>query len=371
MRPRVPSELRRGSVVAVHCAVPAYIRHHPDDNAGQVGAVSMGENSLRKAISVAVVVLMLAIVSGAWFLWQRSGAYGLNVLLRRGGSYWITVAADDARLSPAMRLALQPAIPQVTAGESAWKEVEAGFEVSEIPVVAGSQELDRLYLNRFDPARFRFIARNEPGGTKDIDQWEAALHPEGPGGTVLIVNGSYFGLKGEADTPLVSMGERLGPRDYDAKAGVWVANASGTHVVDLAGRDWRAVLDGAENAMVSYPLLIGDDGGNKVRAKSNWLANRTFIAEDRQGRIIVGSTKEAFFSLDRLATFLLKAGLDIKTALNLDGGPIAGLSVRSGSYRLKHYAWWEAQVTDGKISLLQAARDVPWGMPVVLTVERK
>lgn len=188
---------------------------------------------------------------------------------------------------------------------------------------------------------------------------------------MLIVNGSYFGLKGEADTPLVSMGERLGPRDYDAKAGVWVANALGTHVVDLAGRDWRAVLDGAENAMVSYPLLIGDDGGNKVRAKSNWLANRTFIAEDKQGRIIVGSTKEAFFSLDRLATFLLKAGLDIKTALNLDGGPIAGLSVRSGSYRLKHYAWWEAQVTDGKISLLQAARDVPWGMPVVLNVERR
>jgi hypothetical protein len=326
---------------------------------------------LRKAISIVIVLSMLALISGAWFLWQRNGAYGLNVLLRRGGSYWITVAADDARLSPSMRLALLPVIPDVTAGTSAWKEMEPGFEVREIPVATGGQEIDRLYLNRFDPVRFRFIARNEPGGTKDIDQWEAALHPQGAGGTVLIVNGSYFGLKGGADTPLVSMGERLGPRDYDAKAGAWVANASGTHVVDLAGRDWRAVLDGAENAMVSYPLLIGEDGRNAVRAKSNWLANRTFIAEDHQGRIIVGSTKEAFFSLDRLASFLLKAGLDIKTALNLDGGPIAGLSVRSASYRLKHYAWWEAQVTDGKVSLLQAPRDVPWGMPVVLTVERK
>ncbi|CDX40761.1 conserved exported hypothetical protein [Mesorhizobium sp. SOD10] len=326
---------------------------------------------MRKAISTVVILLLIVLISGAWFLWQRSGAYGLNVLLRRGGSYWITVAADDARLSPSMRLALQPAIPDVTAGAGAWKQVELGFEAREVPVVAGGQEVDRLYLNRFDPARFRFIARNEPGGTKDIDQWEAALHPGGQGGTVLIVNGSYFGLKGEADTPLVSMGERLGPRDYDAKAGAWVANASGTHVVGLAGRDWRAVLDGAENAMVSYPLLIGEDGGNAVRAKSNWLANRTFIAEDRQGRIIVGSTKDAFFSLDRLATFLLKTDLDIKTALNLDGGPIAGLSVRSGGYRLKHYARWEAQVAEGKVSLLQAPRDVAWGMPVVLTVERK
>ncbi|TPI37425.1 hypothetical protein FJ414_13815 [Mesorhizobium sp. B3-1-6] len=65
-------------------------------------------------------------------------------------------------------------------------------------------------------------------------------------------------------------------------------------------------------------------------AKSNWLANRTFIAEDGQGRIIVGSTKEAFFSLDRPATSLLKAGLDINTALNLDGGPIVGLSGAPG-----------------------------------------
>ncbi|TPN75981.1 hypothetical protein FJ987_24040 [Mesorhizobium sp. CU2] len=97
----------------------------------------------------------------------------------------------------------------------------------------------------------------------------------------------------------------------------------------------------------------------------------TFIAEDRQGRIVVGSSKDAFFSLDRLATFLLGAGLDIKTALNLDGGPVAGLSVRSGSYRLKHYTRWEAQVADGKVSLLQAPRDVPWGMPVVLTVGRR
>lgn len=270
-----------------------------------------------------------------------------------------------------MQLALKPAIPAVTAGAGAWNEVEPGFEVREIPVVAGADEIDRLYLYRFDPAKFRFVARNEPDGTKDIDQWEDAIRPDGTGGTVLIVNGSYFGLKGEADTPFVSMGARLGPREYDAKAGAWVTDPSGTHVVDLASRDWRAMLEGTENAMVSYPLLVGEDGRNNVRTKSNWLANRTFIAEDHQGRIIVGSTKDAFFSLDRLANFLLDAKLDLKTALNLDGGPIAGLSVRAGTYRFKHYARWEAQSVDGEVSLLQAPLDVPWGMPVVLTVERR
>ncbi|WP_235984311.1 phosphodiester glycosidase family protein [Mesorhizobium neociceri] len=326
---------------------------------------------MKKAISIAVVLSTLAVLSAVGYVWQKHGVYGLNVLLRRGGSYWVTVAPDDARLSPAMRLALKPEIPGVTAGASSWSETEPGFQVREIPVMAGDREIDRLYLNRFDPAKFGFVAHNEPSGAKDIDQWEAALDPDGACGTVLIVNGSYFGLKGEADTPFISKGDRLGPDEYDAKAGAWVANASGTQVVDLAGRDWRAVLENAENAMVSYPLLVGEDGRNNVRAKSNWLANRTFIAEDRQGRIIVGSTKDAFFSLDRLANFLLEAELELKTALNLDGGPIAGLSVRSGNYHLKHYARWEAQVVDGKVSLLQAPLDVAWGMPVVLTVERR
>ena len=326
---------------------------------------------MKKAISIVVVLSMLAVLSAIGYVWQRHGMYGINALLRRGGSYWIAVEPDDARLSPAMQLALKLEIPDVLAGASSWNELEPGFQVREIPVMAGDQEIDRLYLSRFDPARFRFVARNEPDGAKDIDQWEAALSPDGTRGTVLIVNGSYFGLKGEADTPFISMGARLGPGAYDAKAGVWVTNASGTHVVDLTGRDWRAVVENAENAMVSYPLLVGEDGRNNVRTKSNWLANRTFVAEDRQGRIIVGSTKDAFFSLDRLANFLLESDLELKTALNLDGGPIAGLSVRSGNHHRKHYAKWEAQVADGKVSLLQAPLDVPWGMPVVLTVERR
>ncbi len=327
---------------------------------------------MKKAISIVVVLSILAVLSAVGYIWQRHGEYGINVVLRRGGTYWVSVKPDDVRLSPAMQLALKPEIPAVTVGAAgAWNEVEPGFQVREIPVMAGDREIDRLYLNRFDPARFRFVARNEPSGAKDIDQWEAALKPEGAGGTVLIVNGSYFGLKGEADTPFVSMGTRLGPDAYDAKAGAWVVNASGTHVVDLSSRDWRAVVENAENAMVSYPMLVGEDGQNNVRVKSNWLANRTFVAEDRQGRIIVGSTKDAFFSLDRLANFLLETDLDLKTALNLDGGPVASLSVRSGNYRLKHYAKWEAQVADGEVSLLQTLLDVPWGLPVVLTVERR
>jgi len=53
---------------------------------------------------------------------------------------------------------------------------------------------------------------------------------------------------------------------------------------------------------------------------------------------VIGTTRDAFFSLDRLADFLATAPLDLERALNLDGGPIACQSIRVGRYHHKFYA---------------------------------
>ncbi len=71
--------------------------------------------------------------------------------------------------------------------------------------------------------------------------------------------------------------------------------------------------------MVSYPMLIGSDGKGRADA-SKWLANRSFVAQDVDGYIVLGTTVDAFFSLDKLADFLRQSPLKLKTALNLDGG---------------------------------------------------
>ncbi|WP_229423903.1 phosphodiester glycosidase family protein [Massilia frigida] len=124
--------------------------------------------------------------------------------------------------------------------------------------------------------------------------------------------------------------------------------------------------------MVSYPLLIGDDGQTHVSVDSRWLANRSFVAQDRQGRIVVGTTKDAFFSLARLALFLKESPLDLKVALNLDGGPLACQSVRLPGYDRKLYALWESQVDGDQVKLLRwPFSNATWAMAVVLTVERK
>jgi hypothetical protein len=320
----------------------------------------------RKPALVSLALTAILVASAFAWLWFAHGAYGFGVLFRRGGTYWITVAPDSPRLSPSMRLALRDVPPQVEAGAFTWSEAEPGFETAEIPVLAEGVEVDRILLARIDPHQFRFVVRNAPAGDKDIDQWEQAL-PK----ALLIVNGSYFDAKGLPDTPIVSEGVAAGPKDYDARGGAFVDADNSAHLVDLAGRDWKGELAGARNAMVSYPLLIDSDGHTRTGPESHWLSNRTFLGQDGAGRILVG-TKEAFFSLTRLAVFLKTVPLDLRLALNLDGGPVACRSTRLKGVEQKFYAEWESQFRDGRVSLLRSVIPrVSWGMAMALTVERR
>jgi hypothetical protein len=292
-------------------------------------------------------------------LWFIFGSYGFNVLIRHGGTYWLTVNTSSPRLSPSMRLALGGP-PTATPGAFEWRTIKEGFDVADLPVLAGNEEVDHILLARIDTARFRFIVRNAPAGDKDLDRWMAQL------GAALVVNGSYYSQYGEPDTPVVSDGTLLGPKDYDAKAGAFVTSTYFTGVRDLSVEDWHTAFRGADNAMVSYPLLVSN-GMNRVTHSSRWLANRSFIGQDKLGGIVVGTTADAFFSLDRLGRFLLDSPLGLAIVLNLDGGPVACQDVSLNGYERRIYGRWEAEVEGDRVKLLTW----PYGtidMPVVLAV---
>lgn len=322
--------------------------------------------SARRIILALGVTTLIAIILALAALYAYAGSYGLSVLLRRGGSFWVSVTPDDARLSPSMRLALRDSPPEPRAGPFAWITIDAGFDVAELPVLAGGAEVDRILLARIDPARFRFRALSAPGGNKDLRDWMQDL------GAVLVINGSYYSRYGTPDTPFVSGGTLLGPAEYDARHGAFIASASGTAIRDLAGEDWRKALQGASDAMVSYPLLRAADGSSRVKADRRWLANRSFVGQDSSGRIVLGTTKDAFFSLERLAAFLGSAPLDLPLALNLDGGPVACQGVALNDYRRDFCGAWETAVHDGDLQLLTwPFANQRWSLPIVLAVERK
>jgi hypothetical protein len=311
-------------------------------------------------LPVAIIVFFAVVLVG---IYVRSGTYGLNVFLRRGWTYWVEVSHDDPRLTPSMRTALHDHAGAAEAGPFTWRQIDRGFEVTELSVVAAGVEVETILLARIDPHHFRFIVRNAPTGNKELGDWMTELK------AALVINGSYFTLQGTPETPIVSAGVRSGPEHYAAKHGAFVASANSVTVRDLINEDWHAALHGADDAMVSYPLLVAEDGSNRVNANPHWLANRSFVGEDEAGLIVLGTTKQAYFSLERFATFLHNTPLRLKRALNLDGGPVACQGIALNGYQRDFCGHWELIAQDGRLTLLRPAiREGRWAMPIVLAV---
>src|SRR5262249_8628452 len=174
------------------------------------------------------------------------------------------------------------------------------------------------------------------------------------------------------DKPLISQGRRLGPDEYESRHGAFVALDNGVRVVDLAQEDWHKAFAGASDAMVSYPLLVAADGTSRAKGDRRWLANRSFVGQDEAGRIVLGTTRDAFFSLERFAAFLRQAPLGLTLALNLDGGPVACQGVSLGDFHRDVCGTWETDVQDGRLKLLAPLIGKRrWGLPIVLAVLRK
>lgn len=306
-----------------------------------------------------LIGVLLPVVAAAVVFWFYIGSYWVHVFIKHGGDYWIPVGMDSPRLSPSMRLALH-GNTSATPGEFHWNTVSPGFETAELPANVGGQQVDSIYLARIDPARYRFAVFNNTIGTTGLSEWMANL------GAALVVNGSYYSHLATPDTPFLSNGVLLGPVDYDAKAGAFVSSNTSTGILDLSHQDWKSAFQGAHDAMVSYPLLL-QNGTPYNGVASQWLANRSFVAQDAMGRIIIGTTTDAFFSLYRLARFLHDAPLGLTYALNLDGGPVACQGISINGYERNTIGQWELQFNGDHGKLLRYS----WGtfeMPVVLAV---
>ncbi|NLT56572.1 MAG: phosphodiester glycosidase family protein [Actinomycetales bacterium] len=322
----------------------------------------------RWAVAVAGIVLVLVPVVAGAVAYLGYGWFGVNVLLTHGGYVWDDVTPEDRRLSTGMRLALHGRTTPDPPAEVRWRSVGVGLEVAELDVHVAGQRVDTLLLTRVDPAHHGFRVLSRPAGDRDVGEWLAATD------AVLVVNGSYFTPRGAPATPLVSDGRTLGPTAYRADHGAFVVSAAGARLEDLTGRDWRQVLAGADQAMVSYPLLLGEDGrGRTAAADPRWLANRSFVGQDGAGRIVVGTTRDAYFSLPGLAAFLPRAGLDLRLAMNLDGGPIACQAVSAHGFHREFCGSRELAGRGDRLRLLRplvGSRRAA-GLPVVLVVTRR
>src|SRR5690349_10628572 len=128
------------------------------------------------------IAIVLLCVAAAIVFWAFNGL----ILERHGHNYWAPIDEHTFWLARPVRLALHRPPPSVAPGLLHWRALAAGFEVSELPVLAGREEVDRIFLARIDPAHFRFELQNDTANQTNLDRWMRRTS------AVLVVNASYF-----------------------------------------------------------------------------------------------------------------------------------------------------------------------------------
>ena len=221
-----------------------------------------------------------------------------------------------------------------------WKTLKPGLDFALIrgePYCrSGSAQIAVL---RLDPAKVRLSIRHYTRETErrplNIVEWQRTS-----GGVAVFNAGqyypdySYMGL-------LVSRGDVISSRAHpDYKAALVASPVSGPPracVLDLTRQPLDSVT--ATWRDVAQSLMLFDQQGKLRIRKSNQIANRTVVAQDEKGRLLV-ITSEGGYTLYDFASLLQSAPLHLTHAMNMDGGYEAELLVNAGGFRYASFGHW-------------------------------
>lgn len=255
-----------------------------------------------------------------------------------------------------------------------WVERLPGLQTTAMDVLFRGKLVDRVHLVRVDPDRYIIGVHNDLA-LRSIEQWRQDLD------ALVVVNGSYFRSDpyGEPMTPTQNEGRRLDKtHGYRSTNGALLAEpldpkkprAAVMSFPDEVSADDLIAREGYQTVVFSYPLLLDEGGRNNAIDSLRKRATRTFVAQDRDGQILLGNTEGGFFSLKRLGNFLRKAGnLNLAVALNMDGGPPACMAVRAGGFEYVNYGQWESVVDrDEEVVVWNDGNTGRWEIPIVISV---
>lgn len=251
------------------------------------------------------------------------------------------------------------------AGGPRWRTLREGVEFTTLrgdPYCRrGSSEIAVL---RLDPASVRLKVHHysrEPGAVPlSIVEWQQRT------GALAVVNAgqyypdlSYMGL-------LVSNGVRVSKRLHPRfKAALVASPDDGRPVARVLDLD-QDPLDPARPGWreVAQSFMLFDRSGNPRIRKSDDVANRTAVAQDGKGRILV-ITSEGGYTLWDFAQLLQKAPIGLSHAMSMDGGYEAEMCVSLPPFHYASFGTWKGE---GDVSDAPGAK-VP--LPAVIAVSAR
>jgi len=226
-------------------------------------------------------------------------------------------------------------------GRPHWSAVGQGLEFATLRgdpwCRRGSSEVAVL---RIDPAQVRLrvlhYSRQPDRAPLSIVEWQRRT------GALAVFNaGQYYpdlSYMGLLVSDGVSISSRLHPRFKAALVASPRGGGHEAHVIDLN----RQPLDPGSVAwrQVAQSFMLFDGQGALRIRKTDQVANRTVVAEDRHGRLLV-ITSEGGYTLWDFAQLLQKSPLGLTIAMSMDGGYEAQLCVSSGRFHYASFGRWE------------------------------
>ncbi len=177
---------------------------------------------------------------------------------------------------------------------------------------------ERLIVARVDTQRTALRVFYDPQSPRGVREWQATS------GAALVVNGGFFDENYRTAGLLIADGQAFG-RSYHGFGGMFFLRHGKPGIQSLRAQPYRP--DPAiRQAVQSFPMLVMNGRRVPPIEDGERRNRRSFVAIDRQGRVLLGVTLMAQWTLNDLADFLAASpALNIRHALNLDGGASAGL----------------------------------------------
>lgn len=233
-----------------------------------------------------------------------------------------------ALIGCSLRTTPAPTQAPTASAPSAWQAIQDGMAWRTL--IPNGDELAQIVVIRIDPQRFRFRAIYRAGDPQSLADWRA-LESEAS----LIINANFFDENHRVLGAVVSDGIRYGTA-YQHRGGTFYVRDDTPAVVSYLSPQ-SGIDSSVQQAVQGFPLLV-EQGQRAYFGSTNGERNRrTIIAEDKRGNILVMVAPFLGLSLHDLSAYLATTGLDIVTAVNLDGGGSTMLALPAADYFLPSF----------------------------------
>ncbi len=214
----------------------------------------------------------------------------------------------------------QPAAPAVVY-DNLWRSVKPGLDVMLMRGRVGTRD-ELVAVTRIDPTQVQIRVMYDPLTPRYVREWFDATNADA------AINAGYFLDTKETTGLLIVNGQPFGT-SYTGFGGMFSMRGAQPSIQWLKTQPYQADPS-ISQAVQAAPMLV--QGGKVVQGiNDNGERNRrSFVALDRDGRVLLGVSQTASWSLTDLARFLAGAPqLSVRDAMNLDGGASSGMWVRS------------------------------------------